>query len=70
MAIRILILIALFLLVTNLVLMLVGFFTGVNLYKKYGEQIIKFYIGFALLIVIIYLVLGGLALGIVNLIHT
>ena len=34
-----LIMIALFLLVTNLVLMLVGFFTGVNLYKKYGNGI-------------------------------
>lgn len=67
MAIRILIMIALFLIVTNLVLMLVGFFTGVNLYKKYGKGIIKFYIGLALIIVVIYMILSSLALTILNL---
>jgi len=67
MAIRILIMIALFLVVTNLVLLLTGFFTGVNLYKKYGKQILKFYIGFALLIVAIYVILSCLALTILNL---
>ena len=67
MAIRILIMVAMFLLVTNLALTLAGFFTGVNLYKKYGKGIIKFYIGAALLIVIVYIILGGLALTILNL---
>ena len=41
MAIRILMLIFAFTLVVNLVLTLVGFFSGVNLYEKYGKQILN-----------------------------
>lgn len=55
MAIRVLMLILGFILVVNLVLTFVGLITGVNLYEKYGKQIMRFFIGFCLFIVILYI---------------
>ncbi len=62
MAIRILLLILAFALVVNLVLTLVGFFSGVNLYEKYGKQILNFFIGFALFIIAVYIVFAIMGL--------
>ena len=62
MAIRILMLILAFVLVVNLVLTLVGFFSGVNLYQKYGKQILNFFIGFALFIICVYIVFAIMGL--------
>ena len=62
MAIRILMLILAFTLVVNLVLILVGFFSGVNLYEKYGKQILNFFIGFALFVIGIYVTLAIIGL--------
>ena len=62
MAIRILLLILAFALVVNLVLTLVGFFSGFNLYEKYGKQILNFFIGFALFIIAVYIVFAIMGL--------
>ena len=62
MAVRILLLILGFVLVVNLVLTFVGLITGVNLYEKYGKQILNFFIGFALFIVAAYVVLAIIGL--------
>ena len=62
MAVRILMLIIAFILVINLVLTLVGFFSGVNLYEKYGKQILNFFIGFALFVIAAYVVLAIIGL--------
>ena len=62
MAIRILMMIVAFALVVNLVLALVGFFNNVNLYAKYGKQILNFFIGFALLVVAVYVTLAIIGL--------
>ncbi len=63
MAIRILlILFSLFILV-NIVITLVSVILGVNLYKRYGNKILKGYGIFILLIVVIYMVLALLGLN-------
>ena len=62
MTIRILMLIFAFALVVNLVLTLVGFFSGVNLYEKYGKQILNFFIGFALFVIAVYVTLAIIGL--------
>lgn len=62
MAIRILMMIFAFILVVNLVLTLVGFFSGVNLYEKYGRQIMNFFIGFALFVIAVYVILAIIGL--------
>ena len=62
MAIRILFLILGFTLVVNLVLTFVGLILGVNLYEKYGNEILKFFVGFFLFIVILYIVFAFLGL--------
>lgn len=62
MVIRILMLIFAFVLVVNLVLTLVGFFSGVNLYQKYGKQILNFFIGFALFVIVLYIVFAFMGL--------
>ena len=62
MAIRILFLILGFTLVVNLVLTFVGLILGVNLYEKYGKEILKFFVGFFLFIVILYIVFAFLGL--------
>lgn len=62
MAIRILMLIFAFILVVNLVLTLVSFFSGVNLYQKYGKQIFNFFIAFALFVVAVYVVFSIIGL--------
>jgi hypothetical protein len=63
MAIRILMIIIAFTLVVNLVLTLVGFFSRVNLYEKYGKQIQNFFIGFALFIIAVYVILAIIGLA-------
>lgn len=62
MAIRILFIIIGFVLVVNLVLVSVGLLTNVNLYEKYGKQILNFFIIFILLIIAIYVTLAILGL--------
>lgn len=62
MAIRILFLILGFILVVNLVLTFVGLITGVNLYEKYGKQILNFFIAFALFIVAVYIIFAVIGL--------
>ena len=62
MAIRILMLIFAFVLVVNLVLTLVSIFSGVNLYQKYGKQILNFFIGFALFVIALYVVFAFIGL--------
>lgn len=62
MAVRILFLILSFVLVVNLVLMFVGLITKVNLYEKYGRQILNFFIGFALFVIAVYVVFAIMGL--------
>ena len=63
MVIRILlILFSLFILI-NIVITLVSVICGVNLYKRYGNRILKGYGIFILLIVIIYIILALLGLN-------
>lgn len=62
MAIRIIFLLLGALLVINIVLMGVGALFGVNLYQKYGKQILSFLIGFVLFIVAIYILFAILGL--------
>ena len=62
MAIRILLMILAFALVVNLVLSGVSLASGVNLYKKYGKQIMIFFISFAILIVAIYIIFAFMGL--------
>ena len=62
MAIRIVYLILAFTLVVNLVLLGVSGVTGVNLYEKYGKQILKFFVGFGLLVIAIYVTLAIIGL--------
>ena len=62
MALRILFIIIGFVLVVNLVLVSVGLLTNVNLYEKYGKQILNFFIIFILLIVAIYITFAILGL--------
>jgi len=62
MALRIIFLILAFVLVVNLVLFGVGVVTRVNLYEKYGRQILNFFVGFGLFIVAVYVVLAIIGL--------
>ena len=62
MVIRILFLILAFILVVNLVLTFVSLISGVNLYCKYGKQIARFFIGFALFVVGAYVILAIIGL--------
>ena len=51
-----------FILVVNLVLTFDGLITGVNLYEKYGKQILKFFIGFGLFVVAVYVIFAIIGL--------
>ena len=62
MAIRILLLILAFALVINLVLSGVSLASGVNLYQKYGKQILIFFISFGIFIIAIYVILAFIGL--------
>jgi len=62
MALRILFLILGCCVVVNVVLISVGLIMNVNLYQKYGKAILNFFAGFAIFIVIIYVVLAILGL--------
>lgn len=62
MAIRILLLLLGFVIAVNIVLSGVGLAMNVNLYEKYGKQILYFFGGFVVLIVVVYVVLGVLGL--------
>ncbi len=62
MAIRILLLLLCFVIAVNIVLSGVGLAMNVNLYEKYGKQILYFFAGFVVLIVLVYVVLGVLGL--------
>ena len=62
MAIRIIFLIIGALIAINVVLASVGFIMGVNLYEKYGKQILIFFCCFAIFIVALYTILAFLGL--------
>ena len=62
MAVRILLLILGFVIAVNIVLSGVGLAMNVNLYEKYGKQILIFFGAFAVVIVLVYVVLGILGL--------
>ncbi|MBR6164037.1 hypothetical protein IKQ26_09170 [bacterium] len=62
MAVRILLLILGFVIAVNIVLSGVGLAMNVNLYEKYGKQILIFFGAFAVVIVLVYVVLGVLGL--------
>ena len=63
MALRILFLIIGATLAINLVLASVSLVTGVNLYQKYGKQILIFFGAFAVFIVAVYVVIALLGLN-------
>lgn len=62
MAVRILMLLLSLVIASNIIIMLVSFICGVNLYKKHGKAILNGYGIFILLIVIIYIILAILGL--------
>lgn len=62
MAIRILFFLLAFVIITNLIISLVGLIFNVNMYKVYGKQILMGYAGFALLIIITFIVMAILGL--------
>ena len=62
MAVRIIYMIFGFALVVNLVLTFVSLITGVNLYQKYGKQILNFFIGFGLFVIAVYVVFAIMGL--------
>lgn len=63
MALRILFLILGIVLAVNIVISSVGLIMGVNLYKKYGKQILNFFLGFIVFIIMVYIVLALLGLS-------
>ena len=63
MALRILFLILGIVIAVNIVLSSVGLIMGVNLYKRYGKQILNFFLGFVIFIIAIYVVLAILGLS-------
>lgn len=63
MALRILFLILGIVLAVNIVISSVGLIMGVNLYKKYGKQILNFFLGFIIFIIAVYVVLAILGLS-------
>ncbi len=62
MAVRILLMIVAMTLMVNLVLVGVSLITRVNLYEKYGKQILNFFIGFGLFVIAAYVVLAIIGL--------
>ncbi len=62
MALRILFLLFGIVLVVNIVLSGVGLILGVNLYKKYGKQILIFFVSIALFMIAAYLVFSLMGL--------
>ncbi|MBE7707127.1 MAG: hypothetical protein E7Z88_00290 [Cyanobacteria bacterium SIG27] len=62
MAVRILLMIIAMTLMVNLVLVGVSLITRVNLYEKYGKQILNFFIGFGLFVIAVYVVLAIIGL--------
>jgi len=63
MVIRILFILFALLLLSNIVIVLVSFIFGVNLYKEHGNAILKGYGIFILLFVITYIILALLGLS-------
>lgn len=58
MALRVLFLIFALVVFINVVLVSVGLIMNVNLYEKYGKQILNFFIIFFLAIIVLYVVLA------------
>lgn len=63
MAVRILIFLLAFVVITNLIISLVGLIFGVNMYKQYGKQILIGYAGFGLIVMITFIVMAILGLA-------
>ena len=62
MAIRVLIFIMAFVILTNLVISLVGLIFNVNMYKTYGKAILIGYAGFGLVVVVTFIIMAILGL--------
>ena len=63
MALRILFLILGFVIVINLVLTCVGLVMNVNLYQKFGKQILNFFAIFVIFIISVYIIFSLLGLS-------
>ncbi|MCM1010018.1 MAG: hypothetical protein NC390_03945 [Fusobacterium sp.] len=63
MAVRILIFLLAFVVITNLIISLVGLIFGVNMYKKFGKQILIGYAGFGLVVMFTFIVMAILGLA-------
>ena len=63
MALRILFLLLGFVIIVNLVLTSVGLIMNVNLYKKYGKQILNFFAIFVIFVIAVYVILSLLGLN-------
>jgi hypothetical protein len=63
MAIRILLFLLAFVVITNLIISLVGLVFRVNMYKVYGKQILIGYAGFGLVVAITFVVMAILGLA-------
>lgn len=57
MPLRILFLLTAFLVFANLIIIIVSFLFNTNLYKTHGKLILNFFIGIALLVVLVYAIL-------------
>ena len=62
MAIRILLFLLAFVVITNLIISLVGLIFRVNLYQHYGKQILIGYAGFGLIVAITFIVMAIIGL--------
>lgn len=62
MALRILLLLFSIIIASNLIILLISFLCGVNLYEKHKTIIKNSYLGFILLIVIMYIIMAILGL--------
>lgn len=63
MAIRILFFLLAFVVITNLIISLVGLIFNVNMYKVYGKHILIGYAGFALIVMVTFIVMAILGLA-------
>lgn len=63
MAVRILIFLLAFVVITNLVISLVGLIFGVNMYQRFGKAILIGYAGFGLIVIITFIVMAVLGLA-------
>ena len=63
MAVRILIFLLAFVVIANLVISLVGLIFGVNMYQRFGKEILIGHAGFALIVAITFIVMAIVGLA-------